>query len=272
MYRGPIHCFRTVLQKEGIAGIYRGVGAMLLRDVPGYCLYFIPYTFFCGWITPDGCISPNPSSVWLAGGVAGKHLFPHNTGKTRTGRVPGQMSGAGSGAAPFSCSPAADMGLSKHLPQGQAPWPQGCTLWLDRLYGSCAVSSSPGSVAVRRKPGGAAFSPDVAQQPKCLQKRTSTCWLPTRRVCTLPACCRNHRSAELTYWFSFPFSSLPHLLFFLCTPARKAGMCTPMLTRATPPVCSLPIYWPFLNCRSLNTEQFLGQVMIKQHFLCFSCK
>ncbi|XP_066833150.1 solute carrier family 25 member 48 isoform X1 [Anser cygnoides] len=71
MYRGPIHCFRTVLQKEGIAGIYRGVGAMLLRDVPGYCLYFIPYTFFCGWITPDGCISPNPSSVWLAGGVAG---------------------------------------------------------------------------------------------------------------------------------------------------------------------------------------------------------
>ncbi|KFP25617.1 Solute carrier family 25 member 48, partial [Colius striatus] len=71
MYRGPIHCFRTVLQKEGIAGVYRGAGAMLLRDVPGYCLYFIPYTFFCGWITPDGCLSPNPFSVWLAGGVAG---------------------------------------------------------------------------------------------------------------------------------------------------------------------------------------------------------
>ncbi|KFV78883.1 Solute carrier family 25 member 48, partial [Struthio camelus australis] len=71
VYRGPIHCFRTVLQKDGIAGIYRGAGATLLRDVPGYCLYFIPYAFFCGWITPDGCLSPNPSSVWLAGGVAG---------------------------------------------------------------------------------------------------------------------------------------------------------------------------------------------------------
>uniref|UniRef100_A0A8C9EMW8 Solute carrier family 25 member 48 n=1 Tax=Pavo cristatus TaxID=9049 RepID=A0A8C9EMW8_PAVCR len=71
VYRGPIHCFKTVLQKEGIAGIYRGMGAMLLRDVPGYCLYFIPYTFFCGWITPDGSISPNPASIWLAGGVAG---------------------------------------------------------------------------------------------------------------------------------------------------------------------------------------------------------
>ncbi|NXH12152.1 S2548 protein, partial [Bucco capensis] len=71
VYRGPIHCFRTVLQKEGIAGIYRGAGAMLLRDVPGYCLYFIPYTFFCDWISPDGSISPNPSSVWLAGGGGG---------------------------------------------------------------------------------------------------------------------------------------------------------------------------------------------------------
>lgn len=93
VYQGPIHCFRTVLQKEGIAGIYRGAGAMLLRDVPGYCFYFIPYTFFCDWITPDGCISPNPSSIWLAGGVAGKHLFFRQHWKTRMGRFPGQITG-----------------------------------------------------------------------------------------------------------------------------------------------------------------------------------
>ncbi|NWI90652.1 S2548 protein, partial [Pitta sordida] len=71
VYRGSIHCFRTILEKEGIAGIYRGTGAMLLRDVPGYCVYFIPYTILCDWITPDGCISPSATSVWLAGGVAG---------------------------------------------------------------------------------------------------------------------------------------------------------------------------------------------------------
>ncbi|KFP85070.1 Solute carrier family 25 member 48, partial [Acanthisitta chloris] len=71
VYRGPFHCFRTVLQKEGIAGIYRGTGAMLLRDVPGYLFYFVPYTIFCDWMTPEGCVSPSPSSVWLAGGVAG---------------------------------------------------------------------------------------------------------------------------------------------------------------------------------------------------------
>ncbi|NWW66734.1 S2548 protein, partial [Ifrita kowaldi] len=71
VYRGPIHCFRTILQKEGIAGVYRGNVAMLLRDVPGYYAYFIPYAMFCDWITPDGSISPNPSSIWVAGGVAG---------------------------------------------------------------------------------------------------------------------------------------------------------------------------------------------------------
>ncbi|NWT58840.1 S2548 protein, partial [Erythrocercus mccallii] len=71
VYRGPIHCLRTILQKEGITGVYRGNVAMLLRDVPGYCAYFIPYAMFCDWITPAGSISPNPFSIWVAGGVAG---------------------------------------------------------------------------------------------------------------------------------------------------------------------------------------------------------
>ncbi|XP_071299346.1 solute carrier family 25 member 48 isoform X1 [Agelaius tricolor] len=71
VYRGPIHCLRTILQKEGIPGIYRGNVAMLLRDVPGYCAYFVPYAMFCDWITPHGSIAPNPFSIWVAGGVAG---------------------------------------------------------------------------------------------------------------------------------------------------------------------------------------------------------
>ncbi|XP_025036989.2 solute carrier family 25 member 48 isoform X3 [Pelodiscus sinensis] len=70
-YRGPIHCVSSILRQEGLAGMYRGAGAMLLRDVPGYCLYFIPYAFLCEWITPEGAISPTPSSVWMAGGIAG---------------------------------------------------------------------------------------------------------------------------------------------------------------------------------------------------------
>lgn len=72
LYRGPIHCISSILQTEGLQGLYRGAGAMILRDVPGYMLYFIPYTIFCNLMKPDTKSSPHPCSIWLAGGLAGK--------------------------------------------------------------------------------------------------------------------------------------------------------------------------------------------------------
>uniref|UniRef100_A0A3Q3EMP2 Solute carrier family 25 member 48 n=1 Tax=Labrus bergylta TaxID=56723 RepID=A0A3Q3EMP2_9LABR len=71
LYRGPIHCISSILQTEGLQGLYRGAGAMILRDVPGYMLYFIPYTVFCDLLRPDATSSPHPCSIWLAGGLAG---------------------------------------------------------------------------------------------------------------------------------------------------------------------------------------------------------
>ncbi|XP_062856676.1 solute carrier family 25 member 48 [Trichomycterus rosablanca] len=71
MYRGPLHCISSILQAEGIQGLYRGAGAMILRDVPGYALYFIPYTLLRDCLTPSNNSSPHPSSIWLAGGLAG---------------------------------------------------------------------------------------------------------------------------------------------------------------------------------------------------------
>ncbi|XP_026081141.1 solute carrier family 25 member 48-like isoform X3 [Carassius auratus] len=71
LYRGPLHCISTILQNEGIQGLYRGAGAMILRDVPGYTLYFIPYTLFCNWMNPDANASPHPCCICLAGGLAG---------------------------------------------------------------------------------------------------------------------------------------------------------------------------------------------------------
>ncbi|KAG7231654.1 hypothetical protein INR49_010758 [Caranx melampygus] len=71
LYRGPIHCISSILQTEGLQGLYRGAGAMILRDVPGYTLYFIPYTIFCNLLKPDATSSPHPCSIWLAGGLAG---------------------------------------------------------------------------------------------------------------------------------------------------------------------------------------------------------
>ncbi|XP_047441925.1 solute carrier family 25 member 48 isoform X2 [Mugil cephalus] len=72
VYRGPIHCISSILQAEGLQGLYRGAGAMILRDVPGYTLYFIPYTIFCDLLKPDAAASSlHPCSIWLAGGLAG---------------------------------------------------------------------------------------------------------------------------------------------------------------------------------------------------------
>lgn len=67
-----MHCIATIVRNEGLAGLYRGASAMLLRDVPGYCLYFIPYVLLSDWITPEACAGPSPCAVWLAGGMAGK--------------------------------------------------------------------------------------------------------------------------------------------------------------------------------------------------------
>uniref|UniRef100_A0A8C5XVT5 Solute carrier family 25 member 48 n=1 Tax=Microcebus murinus TaxID=30608 RepID=A0A8C5XVT5_MICMU len=72
VYQGPVHCIAAIVRSEGLAGLYRGASAMLLRDVPGYCLYFIPYVFLNEWITPEACAGPSPCAVWLAGGMAGK--------------------------------------------------------------------------------------------------------------------------------------------------------------------------------------------------------
>ncbi|XP_068428250.1 solute carrier family 25 member 48 [Clinocottus analis] len=71
LYRGPLHCISSILQTEGLQGLYRGAGAMVLRDVPGYMLYFIPYTVFCDLLRPDGTPDLHPGSVMLAGGLAG---------------------------------------------------------------------------------------------------------------------------------------------------------------------------------------------------------
>ncbi|KAM9064734.1 solute carrier family 25 member 48 [Sarcophilus harrisii] len=70
-YQGPIHCMTSIIRNEGLVGLYRGANAMLLRDVPGYCLYFIPYVFIYEWITPENYTTSNPYTVWLAGGIAG---------------------------------------------------------------------------------------------------------------------------------------------------------------------------------------------------------
>ncbi|XP_043553343.1 solute carrier family 25 member 47-B isoform X2 [Chiloscyllium plagiosum] len=70
-YRGPTHCLITVIKEEGILGLYRGITALWLRDIPCFGLYFLVYSVFTEWLTPQGQHKPDWSAMLLAGGCAG---------------------------------------------------------------------------------------------------------------------------------------------------------------------------------------------------------
>lgn len=43
LYKGPMDCLRQVLKTEGVRGAFRGFGPTLLRDAPGFGVYFATY-------------------------------------------------------------------------------------------------------------------------------------------------------------------------------------------------------------------------------------
>lgn len=69
-YRGPIHCIAVILREDGVKGLFRGIWALALRDVPCLGLYFLPYELICRMLTEKGK-QPGNTAVLLAGGVAG---------------------------------------------------------------------------------------------------------------------------------------------------------------------------------------------------------
>lgn len=44
-FKGPAQCLLYTYQCEGIRGIFRGLGATALRDIPGFSIYFVSYEF-----------------------------------------------------------------------------------------------------------------------------------------------------------------------------------------------------------------------------------
>ncbi|XP_004713585.1 solute carrier family 25 member 45 isoform X1 [Echinops telfairi] len=69
-YRGPLHCMASILQKEGVQGLLRGSGTLMLRDTPTLGIYFVTYEWFCRYSTPKGQ-EPSSTTVLVAGGFAG---------------------------------------------------------------------------------------------------------------------------------------------------------------------------------------------------------
>lgn len=73
MFHGAIDCTKQVLATRGMSGLYLGMGATLLREMSGNCLYFMGYTATLRSMIPEGgSISDlGAPQFMLAGGLAG---------------------------------------------------------------------------------------------------------------------------------------------------------------------------------------------------------
>lgn len=65
-FNGPTQCIQFVYQCEGVRGVFRGLGATAMRDVPGFATYFVSYEFLMRLKNEPGILY-----TLFAGGTAG---------------------------------------------------------------------------------------------------------------------------------------------------------------------------------------------------------
>ncbi|KAF8935275.1 mitochondrial carrier domain-containing protein [Dissophora ornata] len=77
LYNGPVDVVRALYKEGGIASIFRGTTATLLRDGPGSAAYFVAYELVKKALIPAGGTANdlNPLSVLFAGGMAGVAMW-----------------------------------------------------------------------------------------------------------------------------------------------------------------------------------------------------
>ncbi|KAF9162660.1 carnitine transporter [Actinomortierella ambigua] len=77
LYNGPIDVVRALYKEGGLASIFRGTGATLLRDGPGSAAYFVAYELIKRSLIPAGKTASdlNPLTVMFAGGMAGVAMW-----------------------------------------------------------------------------------------------------------------------------------------------------------------------------------------------------
>nr|XP_037274785.1 mitochondrial basic amino acids transporter-like [Rhipicephalus microplus] len=72
LYKGPVDCLRQILRVEGLRGAFRGFGPTLLRDAPGFAVYFASYEQMVR-LGGDGTFTgaKGTAALMAAGGLAG---------------------------------------------------------------------------------------------------------------------------------------------------------------------------------------------------------
>jgi len=85
-YSGVWDCLVKLLKQRGIRGIYQGLGATALRNIPCFALYFYFYELVKQNLTPKGQM-PTLLTCFLSGGAAGfgfwALVYPTDIIKTR---------------------------------------------------------------------------------------------------------------------------------------------------------------------------------------------
>ncbi|XP_066158444.1 mitochondrial carnitine/acylcarnitine carrier protein [Euwallacea fornicatus] len=70
-YSGPIDVFMMLYRQGGVAALYKGMGATLLRDVPASGVYFLTYEAVQNYITRHGEHEASILGTIISGGIAG---------------------------------------------------------------------------------------------------------------------------------------------------------------------------------------------------------
>ncbi|XP_065660537.1 mitochondrial basic amino acids transporter-like isoform X2 [Hydra vulgaris] len=68
---GPLGVLSCIYKKHGITGCFRGFTITLIRDCPGYGVYFGSNYYFCELFKQNDGSSASPMSLLIAGGLAG---------------------------------------------------------------------------------------------------------------------------------------------------------------------------------------------------------
>lgn len=69
-YKNPLDCLSKTFRKEGLVGVYRGLGCTILRDAPAFGVYFAGYEYLTEKVT-DSKGKVNTLSLLFVGGLAG---------------------------------------------------------------------------------------------------------------------------------------------------------------------------------------------------------
>ena len=69
-YKGPVQCLKSIYADHGVMGISTGLPSTFLRELPGFAVYMVSYTYLLDLLNQQND-KPTTASLLLAGGLAG---------------------------------------------------------------------------------------------------------------------------------------------------------------------------------------------------------